>query len=42
MYSDEKLLAWIRNNGFYADIHIGAVEQTHLEAFGVHLQSASK
>lgn len=37
MYSDEKLLAWIRSNGFYADIHAGAVDETHLEAFGEHL-----
>lgn len=37
IYSDEKLLAWIRSNGFYADIHAGAVEETHLEAFGEHL-----
>lgn len=37
MYSDEKLLAWIRSNGFYADIHAGAVDETHLEVFGEHL-----
>ncbi|MBC5706503.1 hypothetical protein H8S75_00830 [Hungatella sp. L12] len=37
MYSDEKLLAWIRSNGFYADIHVGSVDETHLEAFGEHL-----
>lgn len=37
MYSDEKLLAWIRSNGFYADIHVGSVDVTHLEAFGEHL-----
>lgn len=37
MYSDEKLLAWIRSNGFYADIHAGAVDETHLDAFGEHL-----
>lgn len=37
MYSDEKLLAWIRSNGFYADIHAGAMHEAHLEAFGEHL-----
>lgn len=37
MYSDEKLLAWIRSNGFYADIHAGAVEEAHLEALSEHL-----
>lgn len=37
MYSDEKLLAWIRSNGFYADIHAGAVNAAHLETFGDHL-----
>ncbi len=31
MYSDEKLLAWIRSNGFYADIHAGATDEAHLE-----------
>ncbi|MCM1525693.1 MAG: hypothetical protein NC091_00445 [Bacteroides sp.] len=37
MYSDEKLLAWIRSNGFYADIHAGAMEETHLEEFSDHM-----
>jgi len=37
MYSDEKLLAWIRSNGFYADIHAGANDEAQLEAFGEHL-----
>lgn len=37
MYSDEKLIAWIRSNGFYADIHAGAVCEEHLEALGEHL-----
>ena len=37
MYSDEKLLAWIRSNGVYADIHAGAVDEAHLEALGEHL-----
>lgn len=37
MYSDEKLLAWIRSNGIYADIHAGAVDEEHLNAFGEHL-----
>lgn len=37
MYSDEKLIAWIRSNGFYADIHAGAADEAHLDAFGRHL-----
>ncbi|MCI9528254.1 MAG: hypothetical protein HFF16_01005 [Angelakisella sp.] len=37
MYSDEKLIAWIRSNGFYADIHAGAMEASHLEVLGTHL-----
>lgn len=37
MYSDEKLLAWIRSNGAYADIHAGAVDEEHLNAFAEHL-----
>lgn len=37
MYSEEKLIAWIRSNGFYADIHAGAAEEAHLEALGQHL-----
>ena len=37
MYSDEKLIAWIRSNGFYSDIHAGAMDESHLEAFGTHL-----
>ena len=37
MYSDEKLLAWIRSNGFYADIHAGAADEAHLDALGEHL-----
>lgn len=37
MYSDEKLLAWIRSNGFYADIHAGATDEAHLVAFSEHL-----
>lgn len=37
MYSDEKLLAWIRSNGFYADIHAGAVDEEHLTTFADHL-----
>lgn len=37
MYSDEKLLAWIRSNGSYADIHAGAIDEAHLETFGEHL-----
>ena len=37
MYSDEKLIAWIRSNGFYADIHAGAINESHLEALREHL-----
>jgi len=37
MYSKEGLIAWIRSNGSYADIHAGALEEAHLEAFGKHL-----
>lgn len=37
MYSDEKLLVWIRSNGFYGDVHAGAIDEAHLEAFGEHL-----
>jgi hypothetical protein len=37
MYSNEGLIAWIRSNGFYADIHAGAIDESHLEAFGTYL-----
>ena len=37
MYSEEGLIAWIRSNGFYADIHAGAEEESHLDALGEHL-----
>ena len=37
MYSEEGHIAWIRSNGFYADIHAGAEEESHLDALGVHL-----
>ncbi len=37
MYSEEALIAWIRSNGFYADIHAGALEESHLDALGEHL-----
>lgn len=37
MYSDEGLLAWIRSNGMYADIHAGAACEEHLNAFAEHL-----
>lgn len=37
MYSNEKLIAWIRSNGFYADIHAGAVDEAHLDALRKHL-----
>lgn len=41
MYSEDKLIAWIRSNGFYADIHAGAVDEGHLEALGKHLGDIS-
>lgn len=37
MYSNDKLIAWIRSNGFYADIHAGAVDEAHIDALGEHL-----
>lgn len=37
MYSNENLIAWIRSNGFYADIHAGADDEAHLQALGEHL-----
>ncbi len=37
IYSNEKLIAWIRSNGFYADIHTGAIDKVHLEALDKHL-----
>ena len=37
MYTDENLIAWIRSNGFYADIHAGADDEAHLYALGEHL-----
>ena len=37
MYSEEGIIAWIRSNGSYADIHAGAAEEKHLEVLGEHL-----
>lgn len=37
MYSDDGLIAWIRSNGFYADIHAGAENDMQLENLGNHL-----
>lgn len=37
MYSEEKLIAWIRSNGSYADIHAGAIDEAHLETLREHL-----
>lgn len=37
MYSDNGLIAWIRSNGFYADIHAGAADEVQLEALAEHL-----
>lgn len=37
MYSENKVIAWIRSNGLYADIHAGAEADTYLEALGEYL-----
>lgn len=37
LYSEEGLIAWIRSNGFYADIHAGADDEAQLDALGSHL-----
>ena len=37
MYSDNGLIAWIRSNGFYVDIHAGANDEVQLEALAEHL-----
>lgn len=37
MYAENGLIAWIRSNGFYADIHAGGAKEEHLEALGRHL-----
>lgn len=37
MYSDAGLMAWIRSNGSYADIHVGAEKESDIDAFGDHL-----
>lgn len=37
LYSEERLIAWIRSNGFYADIHAGADDAAQLDALGTHL-----
>ncbi len=37
MYSDDGLIAWIRSNGFYADIHAGAANEADLESLSKHL-----
>ncbi len=36
MYSDT-LIAWIRSNGFYSDIKVGASDEKHIDALGSHL-----
>ena len=41
MYSEEGLIAWIRSNGFYADIHAGAGDEAQLGALGRHLGEMS-
>ena len=37
MYSNSGLIAWIRSNGSYADIHVGAMTEEAIDAFGGHL-----
>lgn len=37
LYSTNGLIAWIRSNGFYADIHAGAADEAQLEALAEHL-----
>ncbi|WP_276948040.1 hypothetical protein [Enterocloster lavalensis] len=37
LYSNDGLIAWIRSNGFYADIHAGAADEAQLEALAEHL-----
>ena len=37
MYSEDKLIAWIRSNGFYGDVLAGALDKRHLEEFREHL-----
>lgn len=37
MYSLTGLIAWIRSNGSYADIHAGATTEAYIDAFGEHL-----
>lgn len=41
MYSEKGLIAWIRSNGFYADIHAGADDEAQLEALSRHLGEMS-
>lgn len=37
LYSEDGLIAWIRSNGFYADIHVGAPDESYIVALGEHL-----
>lgn len=37
MYSQSGLIAWVRSNGSYADIHVGAVTESAIKDFGEHL-----
>lgn len=37
IYSADGLIAWIRSNGFYANIHTGADDEAQLEALAEHL-----
>lgn len=37
IYSMSGLIAWIRSNGSYADIHVGAMTEEAIDAFDEHL-----
>ena len=37
MYSEDKLIAWIRSNGFMVMSFAGALDKRHLEEFREHL-----
>lgn len=39
MYSEDGLIAWIRSNGLYGDVHAGAEDEGQLEDFREHLGS---
>lgn len=39
MYSESGLIAWIRSNGFYGDIHAGADNESELDELSEHLKN---